>query len=110
MFLNYNIQKCDYQIQEVKQHNMTNKKTFLAIPLMAIAVIAIGFGMTSNVFAQSTTPATVDQPDTPNAVDAADNGADNHNDGETNDDHNSANQEPTGDGDGEQNDQTELKK
>ena len=93
---------------EVKQYNMTNKKAFLAIPLIAIAVMAIGFGMTSNVFAQSTAPATVDQPDTPNAVDAADNNADNHNDGETNDDHNSASQVPTGDG--EQNDQTELKK
>ena len=89
---------------------MTNKKTLLAIPLMAIAVIAIGFGMTSNVFAQSTTPATVDQPDTPNATDAADNGADNQNDGETNDDHNSAKEGPNGDGDGEQKDQTELKK
>lgn len=78
---------------------------------MAIAVIAVGFGMTSNVFAQTTTPATVDQPDTPNAVDAADTGADSQNDGETDDDHNSANQGPTsGDGDGEQNDQTELKK
>ena len=109
MFLNYNIQKCGYRIQEVKRHNMTNKKTILAIPLMAIAVIAIGFGMTSNVFAQ-TTPTTVDQPDTPNAVDAADTGADNQNDGETNDDHNSASQGSTSDGDGEQNDQTELKK
>ena len=87
---------------------MTNKKTFLAIPLMAIAVIAIGFGMTNNVFAQTTTPAIVDQPDTPNAVDSTDNGADNQNDGETNDDHNSANQ--GSDGDGEQNDKTELKK
>ncbi|MGI0061062.1 MAG: hypothetical protein ACREBA_01265 [Nitrosotalea sp.] len=89
---------------------MTNKKTLLAIPLMAMAVIAIGFGMTSNVFAQTTMPATVDQPDTPDAVNAADNGADNQNDGETNDDHNSATQGSTGDGDGEQNDQTELKK
>jgi len=89
---------------------MINKKTLLAIPLMAIAVITIGFGMTSNVFAQTTTPATVDQPDTPNAVDAADTGADNQNDGETDDDHNSVNQGSTSDGDGEQNDQTELKK
>ncbi|WP_166389909.1 hypothetical protein [Candidatus Nitrosotalea sp. TS] len=48
--------------------------------------------------------------DTPNAVDAAGNNVDNHNDGETNDDQNSASQGPTGDGDGEQNDQTELKK
>ena len=77
---------------------------------MAIAVIAIGFGMTSNVFAQTTTPATVDQPDTPNAADTTDNGADNQNDGETNDDHSSTNQGSNGDGDGEQNDQTELKK
>ncbi|MGI0007496.1 MAG: hypothetical protein ACREAR_05810 [Nitrosotalea sp.] len=89
---------------------MTNKKTLLAIPLMAIAVIAIGFGMTSNVFAQTTTPATVDQPDTPGAVDAADNVADNQNDGETNDDHNSTTQGSTGDGDGEQKDSTELNK
>lgn len=87
---------------------------------MAIAAIAIGFGMTSNVFAQPTTPATVDLPDTPNvadqpdgqngAVDAADNGADNQKDGETADDHNSAKEGPNGDGDGEQKDQTELKK
>ncbi|NHI02481.1 hypothetical protein DYY67_0520 [Candidatus Nitrosotalea sp. TS] len=56
------MQKCDYRNYEVKQHNMTNKKTVLAIPLMAIAVIAIGFGMAGNVFAQSTTSTTVDQP------------------------------------------------
>lgn len=89
---------------------MTNKKMLVAIPLMVIAVMAIGFGMASNVFAQTTTPATVDQPDIPSAADAADNGTDNQNDGETNDDHNSANQGTHGDGDGEQNDQTELKK
>ncbi|MGI0066265.1 MAG: hypothetical protein ACREA5_05295 [Nitrosotalea sp.] len=88
---------------------MTNKKILLAIPLMAIAVITIGFGMTSNVFAQTTTSA-VDQPDTPGTVDASDNGADNQNDGETNDDHNSATQGTTSDGDGEQKDSTELKK
>ena len=110
MFLNYNIQKCDYLTQEVKRHNMTNKKTFLVIPLMVIAVMAIGFGITNNVFAQTTTPATVDQPDTPNAADTTDNGADNQNDGETNDDHRSTNQGTSSDGDGEQNDQTELKK
>jgi len=92
---------------------MTSKKTLLAIPLMAIAVIAIGFGMTSNVFAQptaSTTPATVDQPDGPNEVQTANNGADNQKDGETADDHNSAKEGPNGDGDGEQKDKTELKK
>jgi|GEM_PF-1775847 len=102
---------------------MTSKKTLLVIPLIAIAVIAIGFGMASNVFAQptvSTTPTAVDQPDTPNAtdqpdgpngaVDTADNGADNQKDGETADDHNSAKEGPNGDGDGEQKDQTELKK
>ena len=89
---------------------MTNKKTLLAIPLMVIAVIAIGFGMTSNVFAQTTTPTTVDQPDTPNAADVADNAADNQNDGETNDDHTSAAQGSTSDGDGEQKDSTELNK
>jgi hypothetical protein len=93
---------------------MKSKKTLLAIPLMAIAVIAIGFGMTSNVFAQSTastTPAAVvDQPDGPNNVQVADNGTDNQKDGETADDHNSAKEGPNGDGDGEQKDQTELKK
>lgn len=103
---------------------MTSKKTLLAIPLMAIAVIAIGFGMTSNVFAQTVPQTTVDQPDGSNdkdniqagdqtsndAVDAADTGADSQNDGETADDHSSANQGSASDGDGEQNDQTELKK
>ncbi len=81
---------------------------------MAIAVIAIGFGMTSNVFAQSTTsitPTTVDQQDSPNEIQTTDNAAaDNQKDGETADDHNSANEGPNGDGDGEQKDQTELKK
>lgn len=86
---------------------------------MAIAVIAIGFGMTSNVFAQpiaSTTPAAVDLPDTPNAADKPDgqtgavNATDNQKDGETADDHNSAKEGPNGDGDGEQKDKTELKK
>lgn len=84
---------------------MTNKKILLAIPLMAIAAIAIGFGMTSNVFAQPTaSTTTVDQPDTNEVANATDN----HNDGETNDDHQSVNQ--LSNGDGEQNDQTELKK
>lgn len=87
---------------------MTNKKMLLAIPLMVIAVIAIGFGMASNVFAQTTIPATVDQPDASSVADTTDNGTDRQNDGETNDDHNSANQGTNGDG--EQNDQTELKK
>jgi len=67
---------------------MTSKKTLLAIPLIAIAVIAIGFGMTSNVFAQP----------------------DNQKDGETADDHNSATEGPNGDGDGEQKDSTESGK
>jgi hypothetical protein len=92
---------------------MTSKKTLLAIPLMAIAVIAIGFGMTSNVFAQptaSTTPAAVDQQDGPNEVQTADNGADNQKDGETADDHSSATEGPNGDGDGEQKDSTESGK
>ncbi|MHB8602768.1 MAG: hypothetical protein ACYC6W_03410 [Nitrosotalea sp.] len=92
---------------------MKSKKTLLAIPLMVIAVIAIGFGMTSNVFAQSTastTPEVVDQPDGPDNVQAADNGTDNQKDGETADDHNSAKEGPNGDGEGEQKDQTELKK
>jgi hypothetical protein len=92
---------------------MISKKTLLAIPLIAIAAIAIGFGMTSNVFAQptaSTTPAAVDQQDGPNEVNTANNGADNQKDGETADDHNNAKEGPNGDGDGEQKDKTELKK
>ena len=99
---------------------MTSKKILLAIPLVAIAVIAIGFGMASNVFATTSTTPAVDLPDTPNAVDqpdnakgaadTADNGTDNQKDGETADDHNSAKEGPNGDGDGEQKDQTELKK
>ncbi|GEM_PF-3655552 len=45
---------------------MNKKKTLLAIPLMAVAVIAIGLvGMTNNVFATTSTPtassANVDQ-------------------------------------------------
>lgn len=113
---------------------MKNVKTLLAIlPLVTIAAIAIGIGMSSNVFAQPTTP-TADQKDSPNDVtdspnaadqkdgpnDVADsqNGAtdttgsvaDNHQDGETNDDHNGIKEGPTGDGDGEQKDSTELKK
>ena len=72
---------------------MKNAKTLLAIlPLVAIAAIAIGVGMSSNVLAQPTTPATVDQKDGPN--DVAD----------------SAKEGPNGDGDGEQKDSTELKK
>jgi hypothetical protein len=101
---------------------MKSKKTLFAIPLVAIAVIAIGFGITSNVFAQPTTsttsttsttpttPTTVDPQDNPNEIQATNNAADNQKDGETNDDHNSAKEGPTGDGDGEQKDQTELKK
>ena len=88
---------------------------FLAIPLIAVAVIAIGFGITNNVFAQptiSTTPTTVDPQDGPNEIQTADNGANNQKDGETNDDHNSASAVPgpTGDGDGEQKDSTESGK
>ena len=80
---------------------------------MAIAVMAIGFGMTSNVFAQSTastTPAAVDPQDGPNEVQTANTGAANQKDGETADDHNIAKEGPNGDGDGEQKDKTELKK
>ena len=48
---------------------MKNTRTLLAIlPLVAIAAIAIGVGMSSNVLAQTTTPATVDQKDGPNDV------------------------------------------
>jgi len=100
---------------------MKNQKMLLAIPLMAIAVIAIGFGITTNVFAQPTTPVTsttsttsttVDPQDGPNEVQTAANGADNQKDGETNDDHNSASTVPgpSGDGDGEQKDSTESGK
>ncbi|HEV2192806.1 MAG TPA: hypothetical protein VGR54_04200 [Nitrosopumilaceae archaeon] len=92
---------------------MKNQKMLLAIPLMAIAVIAIGFGVTNNVFAQpttSTTPTTVDPQDGPNEVQTADNGADDQKDGETNDDHNSASEGPAGDGDGEKKDSTESGK
>jgi hypothetical protein len=81
---------------------MKNTKTLLAIiPLAAIAVIAIGIGMSSNVFAQPTTSTTVDPQDNANSVDrkegpndvadsqtkasTADNGSDNHQDGEQND-------------------------
>ncbi|MHB8545560.1 MAG: hypothetical protein ACYDAJ_02185 [Nitrosotalea sp.] len=97
---------------------MKNAKTLLTIlPLVTIAAIAIGVGMSSNVFAQSTTP-TADQKDGPNDVADNQNGitnttdgvADNHRDGETNDDHNGIKAGSTGDGDGEQKDSTELKK
>lgn len=93
------------------------KKIILAIiPLVAIAAIAIGVGMSSNVLAQPTVPTTtqptiVDLPDGPNDVadkqnasDAAHNGTDNQKDGETNDDHNST---KVTSGDGEQPDATE---
>ena len=112
---------------------MKNAKTLLAIlPLVAIAAIAIGVGMSGNVLAQPTTPTvdqkdgpnevadsqnTVDQKDGPNEVadsqnkaNAANNGTDNQKDGETSDDRNSAKEVPSGDGDGEQKDSTELKK
>ncbi len=47
---------------------MKNAKTLLTIlPLVTIAAIAIGVGMSSNVFAQPTTP-TADQKDGPNDV------------------------------------------
>jgi cytoskeletal protein RodZ len=107
---------------EVKQHNMRNTKASLTIlPLAAIAVIAIGVGISSNVFAQPTTPTVDDPQDGTNAEDqkyvsndvtdrqtevsTADNNADNHQDGETNDDHNTAREIPGGDG--EQKDSTE---
>jgi hypothetical protein len=101
---------------------MKNAKTLLAIvPLVAIAAIAIGVGMSSNVLAQPTTshasaavdpqdsPNASDQKDTPIAVNGANNGADNQKDGETSDQI-SAKEGPNGDGDGEQKDPTELKK
>lgn len=91
---------------------MKNTRALLAIPLIAIAAIAIGVGMSSNVFATSIIPTTttVDPQDGPNEVNTADNGADNQKDGETNDDHNSAQEGPNGDGDGEQKDSTESGK
>ncbi len=82
----------------------------LVIPLIAIAVIALGFGITNNVFAQVTTSTTADPQDGPNEVQTAANGADNQKDGETNDDHTSASEGPNGDGDGEQKDSTESGK
>ena len=88
---------------------MKNQKMLLVIPLIAIAVIAVGFGVTSNVFAQVTTPTTVDPQDSPTDVQTADN-SDNQKDGETNDDHTSASEGPNGDGDGEQKDSTESGK
>jgi hypothetical protein len=90
---------------------MTSKKTLLAIPLMAIAVIAIGFGMTSNVFAQptaSTTPAAVDQQDGPNEVQTTDSIANEGPNG--NGDDIGANEVPRGNGDGEQPDLAEAGK
>jgi hypothetical protein len=107
--LNYNIQKYDYQLSEVKRHNMKNTKILLAIiPLVAIAVIAIGVGMSSNVLAQPTTPATADQKEGPNDVADSQTGAD-QKEG-PNDVADNAKEGPNGDGDGEQKDSTELKK
>ncbi|MGI0006607.1 MAG: hypothetical protein ACREAR_01265 [Nitrosotalea sp.] len=107
---------------------MKNTKTLLAIiPLVAIAAIAIGVGMSSNVLAQPTTPAAVDQKespndvaDTPNAVDQKE-GPNDVADSQTTVDpkdgpndvnatDNGAKEGPNGDGDGEQKDSTELKK
>ena len=104
---------------------MKNAKTLLAIlPLVAIAAIAIGVGMSSNVLAQPTTPATVDQKegpndvvDTPNTVDQKEGPndvADSQNAVDKkegpNDVVDNAKEGPNGDGDGEQKDSTELKK
>ncbi len=76
---------------------------------MAI-VVAAGVAMLAEdqVFAQPANPNTtntqaVDQPDSQSQT----SNVDNHSDSETNDDHNSANEGPNGDGDGELPDQTE---
>jgi hypothetical protein len=87
---------------------MKNAKTLLAIlPLVAIAAIAIGVGMSSNVLAQPTTPATVDQKEGPN--DVADSQTTSDQKEGPNDVADSAKEGPNGDGDGEQKDSTELK-
>ena len=88
---------------------MKNARALLAIlPLVAIATIAIGVGMSSNVLAQPTTPTTVDQKDGPNDVADSQTTAD-QKDG-PNDVADNAKEGPNGDGDGEQKDSTELKK
>ena len=88
---------------------MKNAKTLLAIlPLVAIAAIAIGVGMSSNVVAQPTTPTTVDQKEGPN--DVADSQTTTDQKEGPNDVADNAKEGPNGDGDGEQKDSTELKK
>ena len=88
---------------------MKNAKTLLAIlPLVAIAAIAIGVGMSSNVVAQPTTPTTVDQKEGPN--DVADSQTTTNQKEGPNDVADNAKEGPNGDGDGEQKDSTELKK
>jgi hypothetical protein len=88
---------------------MKNTKTLLAIlPLVTIAAIAIGVGMSSNVLAQPTTPTTADQKEGPNDVVDSQTTAD-QKEG-PNDVVDSVKEGPTGDGDGEQKDSTELKR
>jgi hypothetical protein len=99
-------------------------RTKLVLSIHVIAVIAaagILIMATENVFAQptasnlssSTNSAVVDQQDQPIAQQgnqATGSSIDNHNDGETNDDHNSASGGPSVGGDGEQKDSTESGK
>jgi cytoskeletal protein RodZ len=99
---------------------MNKTKTIVALHLMAVVVAAGVAVMTEDkVFAQPATPNTAstsqvaDQPDKDNLQQGdqtKDDSASNHNDGETNDDHNSASGGPNGDGDGEQKDSTESGK
>ena len=81
----------------------------IALPLLVIAVTA-GIAMTAGekVFAQpavqsSAISQVVDQPDQPDSQNGQSTSADNHNDGETNDD-NASSQGSAGDGDGEHQD------
>ncbi len=99
---------------------MNKTKTIVALHLMAIVVAAgVAVMAEEKVFAQPATPNTTstsqaaDQPDKDNLQQddqTKDNSADNQNDGETNDDHSSANEGLNGDGDGEQPDPTESGK
>ena len=90
-------------------------KTRIAIvlPLLAIVVAAgISYAVNEKVFAQPAAQSnagsqTVDQSDQSDSQTSQSTNADNHSDGETNDDNTASSQGSTGDGDGEQKDQTE---
>ncbi len=95
---------------------MNKTKTIIALHLLAIIVAAgVAIMTEEKVFAQPVNPITtnaqvVDYSDQPDSQQSDQTSVDNHNDGETNDDHNSANEGHNGDGDGEQPDQTESGK